>query len=175
MPVSAPADPYAAPQVTAVRDDSPQIATAQYAPQPDDTPWVASPFTASSPANPYDTTPYGAALPGATPYATAGLPPYGPGPGFAPQHTNGLAIASLVTSLAAVLLPITGAVGLVLGIVALRAIQRDGTQGRGLAIAGIAVGAVFTVMAVLSIIFMIAMFAGFAGFTSALTGQGIPG
>src|ERR1700722_1446124 len=72
-----------------------------------------------------------------------------------PPETNGLAIASLVTSIAGVVLGIPLAifcyigllipiVGAVLGAVALSQIKRTNQQGRGLAIAGIAVGAVTT-------------------------------
>jgi hypothetical protein len=72
-----------------------------------------------------------------------------------PSETNGLAIASLVTSIAGVVLGIPLAifcyigllipiVGAVLGAVALSQIKRTNQQGRGLAIAGIAVGAVTT-------------------------------
>jgi Domain of unknown function (DUF4190) len=88
-----------------------------------------------------------------------GGPPYYPGsydpyqgyqPG--PQHTNGLAVASLVTSIIGVVLGIPLAaicyvgvlipiVGAVLGGVALGQIKRTNQQGRGFAIAGIAIGA----------------------------------
>lgn len=72
-----------------------------------------------------------------------------------PSETNGLAIASLSTSVAGVVLGIPLAifcyigllipiVGAVLGAVALSQIKRTNQQGRGLAIAGIAVGAVTT-------------------------------
>jgi hypothetical protein len=72
-----------------------------------------------------------------------------------PSETNGLAIASLSTSIAGVVLGIPLAlfcyigllipiVGAVLGAVALSQIKRTNQQGRGLAIAGIAVGAVTT-------------------------------
>jgi hypothetical protein len=72
-----------------------------------------------------------------------------------PSETNGLAIASLSTSIAGVVLGIPLAifcyigllipiVGAVLGAVALSQIKRTNQQGRGLAIAGIAVGAATT-------------------------------
>lgn len=102
-----------------------------------------------------------------------GGPPVYPGP-YDPyqsrlHETNGLAIGSLVTSIAGVvlgiplslfcwlgvLIPIVGAV---LGGVALNQIKRTGQQGRGLAIAGIAVGAT---AAVLLVIFVIAVMAAF--------------
>ncbi|WP_422225416.1 DUF4190 domain-containing protein [Mycobacterium sp.] len=102
-----------------------------------------------------------------------GGPPLYPGP-YDPyqsrsQETNGLAIGSLITSIAGVvlgiplslfcwlgvLIPIVGAA---LGAVALNQIKRTGQQGRGLAIAGIAVGAT---AAVLLVIFVIAVMAAF--------------
>ncbi|CAM5244894.1 hypothetical protein SHIRM173S_02944 [Streptomyces hirsutus] len=78
------------------------------------------------------------------PHSPQGPGPYGPhgahgshGPyvpyGFRPPPpTNGLAIASLVFGI----LWIVPALGLVLGIVALRQIRRRGEQGRGMAIGG---------------------------------------
>jgi uncharacterized membrane protein len=99
-----------------------------------------------------------------------GGPPVYPGP-YDPYNpyqsrshaTNGLAIASLVSSIAGVplslfcwigfLIPV---IGVVLGVVALNQIKRTGQQGRGLAIAGIAVGAI---AAVLVILFVIALMA----------------
>lgn len=96
-----------------------------------------------------------------------GYPPgYGPQPGWPPTPSwdasfappprqNGLALASMITSLAGLLLcMVPGIVGLVLGIVALQQIGRDGTTGRGFAITGIAVGAVETAFVVLWIFAM---------------------
>jgi Domain of unknown function (DUF4190) len=97
-----------------------------------------------------------------------GAPPYYPGSydpyqGYQPwrQHTNGLAVASLVTSIAGVFLGIPLAifcyvgvlipiVGAILGGVALGQIRQTNQQGRGYAIAGIAIGA--TTAAVLVIL-----------------------
>jgi hypothetical protein len=103
-----------------------------------------------------------------------GGPPGYPGP-YDPYHpyqsrsheTNGLAIGSLVTSIAGVvlgiplslfcwlgvLIPIVGAV---LGAMALNQIKRTGQQGRGLAIAGIAVGATAAVLLVILVIAVMA-------------------
>ena len=78
-------------------------------------------------------------------------------------ETNGLAIGSLVTSVAGgllgiplsfvcfvgILIPIVGAV---LGVVALSQIKRTNQQGRGLAIAGIVVGATAAVLLVLLVL-----------------------
>jgi hypothetical protein len=71
---------------------------------------------------------------GTIPYQT----PYGQP---APQTTNGLAVASLVVSLVCL-----APVGLILGLVALNQInESNGTQGgKGMAIAGVTIGAVFT-------------------------------
>lgn len=68
--------------------------------------------------------------------------PYGPAYGYPPPtSTNGMAIGSLVTSIFGFLCyGIPGAVGAVLGHVALRQIARSGQQGRGLALAGVIVG-----------------------------------
>ena len=82
-------------------------------------------------------------------------PPPPPGQGGygysapAPTGTNGLAIASLVCSVIGLLCGVGSIVGVILGIVALGQIKKSGQQGRGLAIAGIAVGAVFLVIGVI--------------------------
>ncbi|MGV4887065.1 DUF4190 domain-containing protein [Streptomyces viridosporus] len=65
--------------------------------------------------------------PGPAPYGLYG--PYGPRP---PAAVNGVAIAALVFGVLCFL----PAVGLVLGLVALRQIRRRGERGRGMAIAG---------------------------------------
>ena len=78
--------------------------------------------------------------------------PYDPYQGYQSQRTNSLAVASLVTSIAGIvfgiplaifcflgwLIPVIGAV---LGGIALSQIRQSGEQGRGMAIAGIAIGA----------------------------------
>jgi Domain of unknown function (DUF4190) len=103
-----------------------------------------------------------------------GGPPVYPGP-YDPYHpyqsrsheTNGLAIGSLVTSIAGVVLGIPLSmfcalgvlipiVGTALGAVALNQIKRTGEQGRGLAIAGIAIGATATVLLVILVIAIMA-------------------
>ena len=61
--------------------------------------------------------------------------PYIPQP---PQRTNGLAIGGFITSLVC-----CGPVGLILSIVVLSQIKKDPSQGgKGLAIAGIVIGAI---------------------------------
>ncbi|WP_127782284.1 DUF4190 domain-containing protein [Rhodococcus sp. X156] len=77
-------------------------------------------------------------------YGQYGAEPYGQQyPGY-PQaaRTNGMAIAALVTALAA--LPVTGGllsfVGAILGHVAMSQMKRTGEEGRGMALAGIIIG-----------------------------------
>ena len=77
--------------------------------------------------------------------------PHGPAFGYGAvvePPTEGLAIASLVTSIAGLLVlgGLPGPVGVGLGIGALRRIRRRGTKGRGMAIAGVVVGAVGTLV-----------------------------
>ena len=91
--------------------------------------------------------------PGGQPYEQQyGQSPYGPPPylAYGPQtRTNGLAIASLVCSLAGLVTCISAPVGVVLGHVAKRQIQQTGEQGEGLATAGLWVGYILTVLGVL--------------------------
>lgn len=89
--------------------------------------------------------------------------PYDPYLGYQAQQTNGLAVASLVTSIAGVvfgiplaifcyvgwLIPVVGAV---MGGIALGQIKQRGQQGRGMAIAGIAIG---LATAALLVLFMV--------------------
>jgi Domain of unknown function (DUF4190) len=103
-----------------------------------------------------------------------GGPPGYPGPygSYQPyrdrsHETNGLAIGSLVTSVAGgllgiplsfvcyigILIPIVGAV---LGVVALSQIKRTNQPGRGLAIAGIVIGATAAVLLVLLVLGLMA-------------------
>lgn len=80
--------------------------------------------------------------------------PYQPSPyaGYQPTQSNGLAIASLVTSLAGLLCGIGAIVGIVLGILGLNKAKELGGTGRGMAIAGIVIGGV-----------MIALWIGYIG------------
>jgi hypothetical protein len=111
---------------------------------------------------PYGPIGYGGPPPYGSPSGYGGAPsgygqpmypgPYDPYQGYPSQQTNGLAVASLVTSIAGVLLGIPLAIfcyigwvipvaGAVMGGIALNQIKQRGQQGRGLAIAGIAIGA----------------------------------
>ncbi len=73
---------------------------------------------------------------------------YPPPPGYPPPMvgTNGFAVASLVCSLFGWVCLFIGAfLGIIFGFVALSQIKRTGQKGRGMAIAGIVIGAVVLV------------------------------
>lgn len=63
-------------------------------------------------------------------------------PATPPPGNNPLAVFALVSSLVGLLCGVGSVIGIVLGVIALNQVKRSGQQGRGLAIAGIAVGAV---------------------------------
>jgi hypothetical protein len=120
---------------------APQYPAGSYVPLPPD-PGIAPPYY-TPPPSPQPTNP--PAYPGYPPYGSvppAGYPSYYAGP--MPPSTNGLAIASLICSIASfVVLPFVGGVlGVVLGHVALSQInQSEGREeGRGMAIAGLIIG-----------------------------------
>jgi hypothetical protein len=107
---------------------------------------------------------YHGAPPGyqASPAYTGGYDPYQAG--YGSTGTNGLAIASLVVSILGLLVSLfcwvgglIPAVGLVLGIVGLNQVNRTKQPGRGLAIAGIAVGGVGIAVAVVGFIILVAI------------------
>ncbi|MFC7676889.1 DUF4190 domain-containing protein [Mycolicibacterium sp. GCM10028919] len=77
-----------------------------------------------------------------------GYPPPPGGFGGAPTKTNTLAIASLVCAVLGLLCGIGSILGIVLGVVALNQIKQTGEGGRGLAQAGIVVGAIFVVLGI---------------------------
>jgi hypothetical protein len=125
------------------------------APTPQGAPWDPPPVDyprTDHPAPGYPSYPAGYQQPGyGAPYPPpppqygappAGYPSYG-GAYSAPAGTNGMAIASLVSSVAGIACCGIGAiVGLVLGIVALNQIKQTNQDGRGLAIAGIVIGGI---------------------------------
>ncbi|QDQ95606.1 DUF4190 domain-containing protein [Rhodococcus sp. WB9] len=88
-------------------------------------------------------------------------PLYGPpNPYGAPYQralgTNGLAIASLITSIVGGCFYGLGSiVGIILGIIALGQIKQSGQEGRGLAIAGIAIGGAYVVGWILFFLIMV--------------------
>lgn len=101
-------------------------------------PGSASPAQPGPPMAPY---------PGYAPY------PYGPHGFYPSPPTSTLAILAIVFAF------VVPPAGLTLGIVALRQIGRTGEGGRGMAVAGIAVGAAFTLICVIYVVALIAFFA----------------
>jgi len=94
------------------------------------------------PPPPYGTAPGGYPPP---PMGYPGGPDYGYGAPV-PPGTNSMAIASLVASIVGVCCGIGSIVGIVLGILALNQIKQTRQAGHGLAVAGIAVGALTLVI-----------------------------
>ncbi|MBW3705031.1 DUF4190 domain-containing protein [Streptomyces griseus] len=85
----------------------------------------------------------------AGPPSSPAVGPYGPGGGRVPQPPlSGLAVASLVLSSLVCLAPL----GLVLGIVALVRIPGNGRRGKGIAVAGTAVGGAVVALATLLLV-----------------------
>jgi len=124
------------------------------------TPYGATASPYGTPASPYGTPP--------PPYGT-GAPTYGAAPGYVGAYgteapgTDGLAIASLVTSVGGfvILGALPSPVGLGLGIASLRRIRRTGAGGRGLAIAGVVVGGLGTLVLVGMIVVGLLMFTAY--------------
>jgi hypothetical protein len=105
-------------------------------------PTSGQPGPYGSPQYPTSGQPYGQ-----NPYGQPQYAPYG-----APQpRTNGLAIASLVCSLAGLVTCISAPVGIVLGHIAMKQIRETGEQGEGMAKAGLWVGYIFTILGILGI------------------------
>jgi|SRR5271165_7228145 len=143
-------------------------------PPPPGYPSAGAPPSAYGPAGYQDPSGYGApSYPSQPQYGTApggGYPPpppsystgYGAYPGgyaTSQQGTNSLAIWSLVTSIVSIFLGwfcigwLTGIAGVVLGVLALNQIKQTGQPGRGLAVAGIAVGAAALVISLIGSIY----------------------
>ena len=77
----------------------------------------------------------------------------GPGPyGYQPRGTNGMAIASLICSLAGFLTCVSAVVGIILGHIALKQIKQSGEDGEGMAKAGLIVGYVLTGLSLLAVV-----------------------
>jgi len=82
--------------------------------------------------------------------------------------TNGMAIASLCTSIGAAVLTlvtcglgaVVAPVGAVLGHLSLGQIRRTGEQGRGMALAGVIVGWAITALAVVGVVIFVLVLAG---------------
>lgn len=135
-------------------------------------PYGSSPYGSRPSADdPYGTQPYpepeGYGY-GQNPYQSYGQPSQLPAqhqpylmPMAPAQRTNGLAIASLITSCTGLFLGISAPVGIVLGIIAMSQIKSDpGYTGRGMALAGIVVGGALTVIGALLIVAFLAFALG---------------
>ncbi|GIG40828.1 DUF4190 domain-containing protein [Cellulomonas phragmiteti] len=181
-PAAAPADPWA------VRTDSGAPAASPYGgpPPPPAPPYGAGPYAAPGGQPPYGTPPPAGPQP---PYGSPPPPygaPYGRPPGYgAPGQpynaapvvpTDGLAVASLATSVAGLVLlgGATGPIGIGLGIGALARVRRTGARGRGMAIAGIAVGVVGTAMLGI-LVWLVVAFAQWGATQAQLTNDALGG
>lgn len=86
--------------------------------------------------------------------STAPEPYYAPGWSIAPRkRLDPLAVASFVTAVVGL-----GVVGIGLGVAALLRMRRGRTTGRGLAVAGVAIGAVWTVVQAVVVVSLVSAF-----------------
>ena len=92
-----------------------------------------------------------------------GYPPPVPGmapqyyyPGYPARRTNGLAIAALVCGICGFLYLVPAILGIIFGTIAVRQINRDRTDGKGMAIAGIITGAVWLVLVLILFLVVLA-------------------
>jgi len=130
-------------------------------PLPDGTPPPPDPYAPIDyPANypplppPVYPTPYPPAA--GYPYPPYGGDPFDPYRPLKPPGTNGKAIAALVCSLSGlVFCGLPSIAGIILGILAMRETKRTGQDGFGLAVAGLAIGAVIVVLMLLYVAFMV--------------------
>jgi hypothetical protein len=131
QPYAAP-DPYAQPDPYGTRAGGTPFSGQPYENQP----FSGQPFS----GQPFSGQPYGAQ----PQHGQAPYPPYGAG--YGTRSTNGLAVASLVCSLAGLLTCIGAPVGVVLGHIAKSQIKVSGEEGNGLATAGLVIGYVVSVI-----------------------------
>ena len=130
-------------------------------PLPDGTPPPPDPYApVDYPANypplppPVYPTPYPPAA--GYPYQPYGGDPFDPYRPLKPPGTNGKAVAALVCSLSGlVFCGLPSIAGIILGILAMRETKRTGQDGFGLAVAGLAIGAVIVVLMLLYVAFMV--------------------
>jgi hypothetical protein len=127
--------------------------------------------TSQHPSQPVSgTPPYGQPQPGYPTPAAYVQPVYGP-PMYVTKPTNGLAIASLVCSLAGILVFFSAPVGAILGHVARRQIQERGEDGDGMALAGIIVGWIVTGLGVCGCLAYFGLIVGMLGFAGSHVGN----
>ena len=111
-----------------------------------DDPWAAVPRAQSAPP-PQSVPGYG--YPPPPPGAYYGYPP----PVL--RKTNGLAIAALVCGICGFIYLVPAILGIVFGSISLRQIRREGSDGRGMAMAGIIVGASW--LALVAVLFLVVL------------------
>lgn len=70
---------------------------------------------------------------------------------------NGMAVASMVLGIVSVCIGICAPIALILGLVALSQIKKTGQPGKGMAITGVILGAIFTFLMIIGIIMQFAM------------------
>jgi len=93
---------------------------------------------------------------------------YAPQPYVPSRPTNGMAIASLICSVAGwILLPLIGGIaGVILGHIATSQIRRTKEDGRGLAVAGLVVGYIQIGVILIVVALWILLIVGLAGAAS---------
>jgi hypothetical protein len=121
-----------------------------------DDPWAAVPGQAAGGPSAY---PGGAGAPGYgyPPSGTVPPPYYYQYQPYPVRKTNGMAVASLVCGICGFIYLVPAILGIVFGSVALRQTRRDGSEGRGMAIAGIVTGSAWLLLGVLVVILVIAL------------------
>jgi hypothetical protein len=118
-------------------------------------PWGEQPAEQGPPPPP--PSPYGQQQPPGSPYQPYGAPP-APYGSFQPtQQTNGLAIGSLIVSIASVVFccGLPGIAGAIMGHIARKQIREQGQAGDGLALGGIIVGWAAFGLALAGVIFYV--------------------
>jgi hypothetical protein len=118
-------------------------------------PWGEQPAEQGPPPPP--PSPYGQQQPPGSPYQPYGAPP-APYGSFQPaQQTNGLAIGSLIVSIASVVFccGLPGIAGAIMGHIARKQIREQGQAGDGLALGGIIVGWAAFGLALAAVIFYV--------------------
>lgn len=168
-------DPYAPVDYPATGPTAPPTVLGPGYPPPPGYPQASAyppPLPAGYPAAPGYPPPTGYPPPPVAPYGGgySYADPYNPYAGAQPQNsTNGLAIASLVVSLASLVVACgtTSFVGVILGILGMRESKRTGQEGYGLALAGLIIGAIPTVLWILWLVFFV--FFGVLGAASSTT------
>jgi Domain of unknown function (DUF4190) len=116
-------------------------------------PWASVPGASIPPPHPGAPGPPG---PGYGPYPPPGpMPPYYQ-PGYQQRRrTNGLSVASMVCGICGFMYLVPAVLGIIFGIIALRQINRDGNDGKGMAIAGIITGSLWLIGFVVLIVAII--------------------